>query len=477
MRKCTDPSIGKQVLRDEPADELLKAKVKQHLAVCKSCASDLLEYERASSVLKQEGKVHPTGEELFDYASTHRVGEISSTQRLTIQHHLLICADCRRYVQDVTATDKYFEEEPPAQQLPTDQQTKAFMEKVRARFGGLSAMELESLSQKLQDKRLNGFDNNKADIPEKLSGGSTQGVHPSKKVSWSIRRWSPSINAARVAAGLLLVGGAILIGILWKLSHQTQVAVVPTDHANHEFASPTPAAKQEIVLKDVGGVIRLDSEGNLQGIPADLSRTNFEAIQNALKEQQLFIRQRPRELQTRSEQRMGTSDSPAFTLLSPAQTIILSTTPTFKWNALKDATNYTVSIYDDRGNLVLTSPPVRATEWRVPQTKPLVRGKIYSWEVTAVKAGEEITSNTSAANAVNGLEAKFKVLEQSHANEIFEARQRNQDFHLLLGIIYARVGLVDEAEIEFRKLLAANPESKVAQQLVNSLRANVRRSS
>ena len=158
---------------------------------------------------------------------------------------------------------------------------------------------------------------------------------------------------------------------------------------------------------------------------------------------------------------MGGKESAALTLLSPVERIVLSSTPTFRWNALKGATSYTVSIYDEQGSLVASTDSLNATIWKMPQAKRLDRGKLYSWEVAATKDGEEITS-----------QAKFKVLEQSKANEIMTARKAYQGFHLLVGIVYARVGLVDEAEAEFQEILRANPQSDIPQRFIHSIRGS-----
>jgi len=46
--------------------------------------------------------------------------------------------------------------------------------------------------------------------------------------------------------------------------------------------------------------------------------------------------------------------------------------------------------------------------------------------------------------------------------------------HLALGIFYARVGLVTDAEREFQKLIQLNPQSDLPRKLLQSVR-NLRR--
>jgi len=43
--------------------------------------------------------------------------------------------------------------------------------------------------------------------------------------------------------------------------------------------------------------------------------------------------------------------------------------------------------------------------------------------------------------------------------------------HLVRGILFAKAGLLNEAEHEIRALVAANPDSQRARQLLQSIRA------
>jgi hypothetical protein len=160
----------------------------------------------------------------------------------------------------------------------------------------------------------------------------------------------------------------------------------------------------------------------------------------------------------------GPGEGVAFALLSPVGTVVESDRPTFRWRPLNGAINYSVTIHDSNFNPVATSPSLGGTEWTIP--RPLQRGTVYSWQVTALKDGNEITSPTPPAP-----EAKFKVLEQAKADEIERAKQTSGFSHLVLGILYAQGGLLDEAEREFVALLGVNPNSPVVQKLLHGLQA------
>lgn len=311
------------------------------------------------------------------------------------------------------------------------------------------------LSLAAQNKVLDEFE-------QYLAAPKETGVYAAKpsRTSRRKRNWFPSFKQAVFATSIIVVV-AFSVAI-WKVMRRAPgpAAATPSGGSETVGASPRPPAPS-IAIKDAGGIIELDYEGNLRGLPPGVSDSNREAINQALKEAKVRVSPILRELQTRSEQRMGAKDSAKLTLLSPVQRVMLSSHPTFRWESLRGATNYTVSIYDNNGSLVTTSNSLSATSWKLPDVKRLARGRIYSWEVTATKDGEKISS-----------QAKFKVLEESKANEVVAARKQHQGFHLLLGIVYARVGLVDQAETEFQIVLRENPESDVAQRLMQSIRAS-----
>ena len=68
-------------------------------------------------------------------------------------------------------------------------------------------------------------------------------------------------------------------------------------------------------------------------------------------------------------------------------------------------------------------------------------------------------------------DAKFKILDASSANEIAAAKRQAGNSHLLLGVVYANAGLLDDAEREFQALLKQNPRSDLARKLLNKVKA------
>src|SRR6185369_6036269 len=99
-----------------------------------------------------------------------------------------------------------------------------------------------------------------------------------------------------------------------------------------------------------------------------------------------------------------------FGLLGPSGIVIETDRPNLRWQALAGATSYTVSVFDADFNLVARSTPILVTQWTTPSLR---RGIIYSWEVVAVRDGQEVRSPVAPAPR-----AQFKILEAEKLLEL-----------------------------------------------------------
>ena len=199
--------------------------------------------------------------------------------------------------------------------------------------------------------------------------------------------------------------------------------------------------------------------------PENVSPKNEPEIAHVISAQRLNL---PAELKTLNSQtgRLmgGEAEGIPFAVSDPVGKIVQTNRPQFQWRELAGAEGYVVNVYDTDFNLVATSPQISATSWQVG--KPLARGKTYLWQVTAIKNGEEIKSPVRPAP-----DARFKVLDANKAAEIARLNRQYKNEHLFLGIMYANAGLLDEAEREFRRELAVNPNSKQARKFLQNVRA------
>ena len=219
-----------------------------------------------------------------------------------------------------------------------------------------------------------------------------------------------------------------------------------------------------LALNDGDGRVTLDTKGNLSGLKPSADSYQ-QAIKSALTTERVKAPLVLAQLTGRSGKLMGgAAGNVSYGLLGPVATVVQSDRPVFRWRAQNGATNYVVTIFGSDAKKIVASEPLSATEWTV--TAPLERGRIYTWQVRAVIEGREVVLPPPAA-----ADAKFKVLEQSKIDELERVKQTSGKSHLLLGVLYAEAGLLDEAEREFQALLDANPKSQVAQKLLRSVKA------
>lgn len=268
-----------------------------------------------------------------------------------------------------------------------------------------------------------------------------------------------------VALAIVLL--AVIVWFVWPTSQQPepQIAVTPSPSPQPSVVDspPTQPEPAPVVaqLNDGGNTLTLDQQGKLSG--ADHLPANY---QNLLKKTLAGGRiEKSAQLQglTRPPSSlMGSDDNTNFSVLEPLGNVLLTNAPTFRWSKMEGATGYVVEVYDENFTPVISSPQLTDLTW----TTLLQRGKVYSWQVKAIKDGAEVLSPRPPAP-----QAKFRVLDLARVNELAQARRAYPKAHLTLGLLYADAGLLREAEQEFRLLQRANPNSDLARNLLRQVQS------
>lgn len=249
----------------------------------------------------------------------------------------------------------------------------------------------------------------------------------------------------------------------------TAPSVVPLPPASGTV-TPLPLPPLESVyvaqLKDGANGITLDKQGQMTGTEG-LAPDAQEAVKSALEKQQLQVTPLPADLGGAGGVLMSGKPSPdagvPFVLSGPVRKLLRTDKPAFRWQAVPQAQTYVVTVSDQNFNTIASSGPIKGTSWQ--PAKALPRGGVYSWQVTAnVPDGPPVISPAAPAP-----EARFKVLEADQAQIIDQAQRQYGKAHLILGIFYARAGLLEEAEQEFKALLNANPNSPIARNLLKEI--------
>jgi hypothetical protein len=144
--------------------------------------------------------------------------------------------------------------------------------------------------------------------------------------------------------------------------------------------------------------------------------------------------------------------------LKPAGVVVDTDRPAFSWAAVEGAKTYRVLVFA-HGEEVARSEPLSVTSWQ--PSKPLARGGIFEWQVIAsTPHGDVVLPPPEAPRALIG------VLSAAAAEEIAAARRERPGETLLLGLLYARAGVIDRAEEELRVYAAKNPRSTAANSLL-----------
>ena len=148
-------------------------------------------------------------------------------------------------------------------------------------------------------------------------------------------------------------------------------------------------------------------------------------------------------------------------LLSPVGVVVESQQPTLRWKPIAGA-EYKVSVYGEGYDEAATGTWTRNAEWQVP--KALRRGARYSWQISVRHNGEEFTVPVAPAP-----EARFKILDAAGEAEIAQLKTSGTDSHMLLGIRYAQLGAMDDAERELREASEQGSDASTVAALLSSV--------
>lgn len=436
---------------------------------------------------------HLSPEQIQQYLN----GGLPSDQLLTLDAHLVTCQLCQDQLRInerlATATSTLRADFKQAANAPLPHLTWE-------QLSALADEKLDAVEQEIAESHLKICPACTTEFAEMrqfadhLSTFPTKEFAPPVRPSWLNRMFfgfanrvdHPS-NAFSLPLALKFAGVAAVIAIIiWgstRLWPRNQISITAPKIATRETVLPSPGttatpqptpletqvpspAPPRLVLNDGGRQIALDATGKVEGInfatPADEKLAS-----NALRFGQVESPAEVKQLRSSAMRLMGQPSEETFRLLRPTGKMIASTRPVFQWQALSGAIEYVVTLANPQTNFVLSSEPLKATQWNPPQALP--RGQTYTWQVTATKDGKEIKAPPPDAP-----EARFRVLTQTQVDEVRRAKKTYAGNHLMLGLVYARNGLLSEAETHFKALLAANPTSALARQLLQRLRGATR---
>lgn len=445
--------LSTQELKDHRARTLATGevlRVDEHLSACDSCQNRFFELAGLPDAAMQMSlppsldQDHAVASHLsYEQFAAHVDGTMDEVEREIADSHLLFCRPCADEIKELREFSHQISQMPatqiPAQVIATESRS-GFAERWRAWLSSFSPLQ---------------------------AAATFAAIALVVAAAWAIRRTVAQDTQTQVAQAPAsdkdarpTTNGSRTTNDETEATANVNEKIAP-DNASRadETNAPPPVV---VALNDGARQVGLDGQGNLVGLET-LPPATQRAVKEALKNEGL---KRPAMLDDLSGQNVTLLDPTAegvpFTLSSPTGVVVENARPTLRWHPLNGANGYVVSIFDGNFKQVAKSAQLSNTSWKPAQ--PLARGRVYSWQVTALKDGREIVSPAPPAP-----EARFKVLEAAKAQEIAEARRLGS--HLTLGILYARAGLIDEATGEFQMLVKKNPNSTLARRLLNSMQS------
>ena len=417
MEHLTQKQVEDYSLRELPAADLLA--LSDHLGECDACRRRV-ENDAAFVALHEEAfdestAGHLSADQTADYVDLHLSGEALQV----VNDHVNSCEQCALAVADLRA---FRNEIAPS---------------LDREYGPTMATPAVASQRGWREKFVSIF--KVAPVP--AFGGAALAVLLLAAIGWIIWR-TPRANKPEVVFA-------------------PTPAVQPTPSVEPSLP-PAQAAPVVAELNDGNGVVSVDQEGKLSGAD-NLPPAYQNLVKKALTSQKIERSSQLQGLTRQSSTLMGSDNKPRdFAVIEPVGIVLLSSQPTLRWTALEGATAYVVEVYDDQFKLVASSSELTDRSWTI--SKPLARGRVYSWQVKAIKDGQEVISPRPPAP-----QAKFRVLDQAKANEIVQAKRAYPTSHLTLALLYADAGLLKEAEQELRLLQRANPDSEIARKLLRQV--------
>ena len=139
-------------------------------------------------------------------------------------------------------------------------------------------------------------------------------------------------------------------------------------------------------------------------------------------------------------------------VLRPVSEAVEENQPVLYWSAAFGEPPYTVSISDDRSQVIARAQGIQNTSWMV--LIPLRRGSEYTWQVTVAGASEQ---------------ASFRVLDDGQAMLWRAVQAAHKDSHLVIGLVAQQLGMLAIAEREYTALAKSYPDSNTAALLLNNV--------
>lgn len=158
--------------------------------------------------------------------------------------------------------------------------------------------------------------------------------------------------------------------------------------------------------------------------------------------------------------------------LSPRNTLIKTTQPSFAWHAAEPFEAYEVKVFNSDG--VVWRGTVTEPSATYPADAPALEpGTAYFWQVEGDDllnpvASQAVPFEVLSADRLAAVEAR-----EASIRATFGDAADGSDYRYVLGAYYAKEGLLDAAIVSFLQIAERHPESPLAQEILGKLYEDV----
>jgi hypothetical protein len=163
--------------------------------------------------------------------------------------------------------------------------------------------------------------------------------------------------------------------------------------------------------------------------------------------------------------RAGTAE---ITAITPRQSKIRSLRPSFEWLAQRPFESFTITVMTDSGVLWERRSPTGRLSY--PADAPtLERGHAYVWTIEGENLFEHAKSPGTAFSVLSPEETQSVAEQEEHWKQMIGSDETNTTLRFLLGAYYDRQGLLMDAITQFQQIAATNPDAPLPHEILGRL--------
>jgi hypothetical protein len=159
-------------------------------------------------------------------------------------------------------------------------------------------------------------------------------------------------------------------------------------------------------------------------------------------------------------------------LISPCNTFIKLTNPSFTWQADESMDEFIVSLFNNKG--LVWSKKVSGNQLEYPEDeKELTYGESYFWHVEGDIMLESYKSLNQEFSILPPGKINDVVTQEENIKDLFSDDLNSGSYHSVLGAYYMNNGLFEEAIKEFTRVSEINPDAALPHEILGRLYTDV----